>query len=310
MSEWEGEPIEDKELNEKELWEVLPTRDGQERAEVLLALCKQAGYRGSNEEALVLAETAQEIYKSLGATVADEDIANAFTGISYSLKKLNKTDEAVKVLDKAVAIYREDHFPFVDDLLRTQAIWYSEMGQWDKTLDCHLEATRVNEIDGNQEWLAKSHFNVGVAYSHLENFPEAVKQYKLARDIFKSMKLVAEVSRCDEALAEAYVELENWQLALEAGNRALDVAKTAGWSVRLSWIYFHLGKARVLAEDFDQAEIDLSDAKILANRCDELDWSLIASIETETANLLRLSNRFQEADAIDARIATIREILG
>jgi tetratricopeptide (TPR) repeat protein len=310
MSKWEGEPIEDKELNEKQLWEILPHRDGQGRAEVLLALSKQAGFRGSFEEALALAETAQEIYKSLGATVADEDIANAFTGISYSLKQLNKTEEAVRVLDKAVAIYREDHFPFVDDLLRTQAIWYSEMGQWEKTLDCHLEATRVNEIDGNQEWLAKSQYNVGVAYGHLGNFPEAVKQYKLAREIFKSLRMVAEVSRCDEALAEAYVELGGWELALEAGNRALDVARTAGWLVRLSWIYFHLGKAKVLAEDFDQAEVDLSDALILANRADETDWNLIVSIESETANLLRLKNRFQEADAIDARIATIREILG
>ena len=310
MSKWEGEPIEDKELNEKQLWEILPHRDGQGRAEVLLALSKQAGFRGSFEEALALAETAQEIYKSLGATVADEDIANAFTGISYSLKQLNKTEEAVRVLDKAVAIYREDHFPFVDDLLRTQAIWYSEMGQWEKTLDCHLEATRVNEIDGNQEWLAKSQYNVGVAYGHLGNFPEAVKQYKLAREIFKSLRMVAEVSRCDEALAEAYVELGGWELALEAGNRALDVARTAGWLVRLSWIYFHLGKAKVLAEDFDQAEVDLSDALILANRADETDWNLIVSIESETANLLRLKNRFQEADAIDARITTIREILG
>ena len=310
MSSWEGEPIEDRELNEKELWEVLPTRDGQERAEVLLALSKQAGFRGSNEEALALAETAHEIYKSLGASVADADIANAFTGISYSLRKLNKTEEAVKVLNKAVEIYRGDHFPFVDDLLRTQAIWYSEIGQWEKTLDCHLEATRVNEIDGNQEWLANSQFNVGVAYGHLGNFPEAINQYKLAREIFKSLKMVPEVGRCDEALSEAHVELGNWEAAIEVGNKALDVARTIDWSDRLTWIYYILGKARILAKDYEQAEVNLADACLLAKRTEAIDWKLVVAIEEETAKLLRLQDRKIDADAIEARLATIREILG
>jgi tetratricopeptide (TPR) repeat protein len=131
---------------------LLPQRDGEERADVLLALSKKAGYRGANEEALALAETAQDIYTSLGSTAADADIANAYTGISYSLRQLNKTEEAIRVLDKAVDIYREDHFPYIDDLLRTKGIWHSELGDWESTLQCHLEAVRVNEIDGNQEW--------------------------------------------------------------------------------------------------------------------------------------------------------------
>ena len=102
------------------MWKLLPQRDGEERADVLLALSKKAGYRGANEEALALAETAQDIYISLGATAADADIANAYTGISYSLKQLNKTEEAIRVLNKAVDIYREDHYPYIDDLLRTK----------------------------------------------------------------------------------------------------------------------------------------------------------------------------------------------
>jgi tetratricopeptide (TPR) repeat protein len=302
--------IDRNELSEKELWEVLPTTDGQERAEVLLALAKQASYRNSSEEALALCETAHEIYKSLGATAADADIANAYTGIGYSLKQLNKTEEAVKVLGKAVDIYRADHFPFIDDLLRTQAIWYSEMDQWEKTLECHLEATRVNEVDGNQEWLAKSQFNVGVAYGHLGNFPEAIQQYRLAREIFKKLKMVPEVGNCDEAVAEAYVELGNWELAIEAGYRALDIARTTGSNERQMWTLYHLGKARVLKENFEMAEIELNQALELSKVFDEVNWKFVVSVESEIANLMRLKKRFEEADAIDARIATIRDILG
>jgi len=302
--------IEENELSEKELWEILPAKQGEERADVLLALAKQAGFRSSNAEALALAESAQEIYQSLGATAADADIANAYTGIGYSLRKLNKTEEALEVLSKAVDIYREDHFPFLDDLLRTQAIWYSDLGQWDKTLECHLEAARVNEIDGNQEWLAKSQFNVGIAYGHLKDFPQALKQYQIARKLFKELKMVPEVGRCDEMIAGAYVELGNWELALEAGHRALDVARTLEWSVRLSQILFNLGKAHVLKEDFETAEVQLGEALDLAKRCDEIDWDQVVLIEMEIISLLRVINRTSEADTREARIATIREILG
>jgi tetratricopeptide (TPR) repeat protein len=292
------------------LWAVLPTTDGQERAEVLLALAKQVGYRGSNEEALALCEAAHEIYRSLGATAADADIANAYTGIGYSLKQLNKTEEAVKVLAKAVDIYREDQFPYIDDLLRTQAIWYSEIDQWDKTLECHLEATRVNEIDGNQEWLAKSQFNVGVAYGHLGNFPEAIQHYRSAREIFKKLKMVPEVGNCDEAVAEAYVELGNWELAMESGYRALNIAKTTGSAERQMWTLYHLGKALVLKEEFDVAENNLEQALEFAKNSEEINWKFVVSVESEIANLMRLLGRFEQANETDARIATIREILG
>ena len=201
--------IEENPMTERQMWEALPHVVGEEKAQLLLALCKQATYRNAGDEALALAESAKEIYDSLGGIAANADLADAYTGIGYSLKNLNRTAEAASTLEKAVEIHRQDHFPFVDDLLRTQAIWYSELGDWESTLRCHLEAVTVNEVDSNQEWLAKSLFNVGVAYGHLDNFPEAILKYKKARDIFKELKMVVEVGMCDESISEAYVELNN-----------------------------------------------------------------------------------------------------
>jgi hypothetical protein len=144
------------EMTEREMWDSLPHTDGEEKAALLLELCSQATYRNAGDEALALAESAKEIYDSLGGVAPNADIAKAYTGIGYSLKKLNRTKEAAQVLESAVTIYREDHYPFVDDLLRTQAIWYSEIGDWESTLRCHLEAVTINEVDGNDAWLARS----------------------------------------------------------------------------------------------------------------------------------------------------------
>jgi tetratricopeptide (TPR) repeat protein len=310
MNQSEGEPISEEEMNEKQMWELLPHKVGEEKAELLLALSKQASYRGAGEESLTLAESAQEIYESLGALASNSDIANAYTGISYSLKQLNKTEEALKVMSKVVEIYKSDHLPFVDDLLRTQATWYSELGQWEKTLECHKQAARVNEIDDNHEWLAKSQFNVGVAYGHLSNFDEALRHYQISRNIFKSLKMVPEIARCDEAIAEAYVELGNGELALAAGIRALDIARILGWQRRVIWTQFHIGKAQVLLGNSDAAEAAFEEAIYFVTQQEEFDWNFIVGLLTEKAKLLRLSDRTTEAEKIEARIATIRETLG
>ena len=310
MREEEGKPISEEEMNEKQMWELLPHKVGEEKAELLLALSKQASYRGAGEESLALAESAQEIYQSLGALASNSDIANAYTGISYSLKQLNKTEEALKVMNKVVEIYKSDHLPFVDDLLRTQATWYSELGEWEKTLECHKQAVTVNEIDSNQEWLAKSQFNVGVAYAHLSNFDEAIRHYQISRNIFKSLKMVPEVARCDEAIAEAFVELGNGELALAAGIRALDIARILGWQRRVIWTQFHIGKAQVLLGNSDAAEAAFEEAIYLVPQQEEFDWNFIVALFTEKAKLLRLSDRNTEAEKLEARIATIRETLG
>ena len=310
MREEEGKPISEEEMNEKQMWELLPHKVGEEKAELLLALSKQASYRGAGEESLALAESAQEIYQSLGALASNSDIANAYTGISYSLKQLNKTEEALKVMNKVVEIYKSDHLPFVDDLLRTQATWYSELGEWEKTLECHKQAVTVNEIDSNQEWLAKSQFNVGVAYAHLSNFDEAIRHYQISRNIFKSLKMVPEVARCDEAIAEAFVELGNGELALAAGIRALDIARILGWQRRVIWTQFHIGKAQVLLGNSDAAEAAFEEAIYLVPQQEEFDWNFIVALFTEKAKLLRLSDRNTDAGKIEARIATIRETLG
>jgi len=306
----EGVAIEDKDPSEKELWQQLPQTDGEERAEVLLRLAQQATYRGAGDEALALAETASEIYQSLGAKAANADIANAYTGISYSLKELHRTQDAVNVLGKAVDIYRADHYPFVDDLLRTQAIWYGELGDWQNNLNCHLEAVRVNEIDGNQEWLAKSLYNVAVAYGQLNNFPEAINTYRRARDLFKERKAIVEVARCDESIAGILTEMKDGAEALLHANRALDVARTIASDSRIAWCLAIKGESHYLLEQWDEANEALSSALFTARSMYETDWQLIVSIETAQAMLYRATDRDELAAEIEGRLATVREILG
>ena len=297
------------EVSEKDMWEQLPHKIGEEKAELLLALSKKIYGRGSGDEALALAESAQEIYESLGSEIYKQDIANAYTGISHSLKKLNKTEEAIKVIDKAVAILKDENYPYIDDLYRTKAIWHSEIGEWDKTLQCHLDSVRINEIDGDDEWLARSQYNVGVAYGNLNDYPSAINQYQIAREIFKKLKAVPEVARCDEAISAAYIELGFGEQALEYGNKALNVTRVGNWPVRLMWILANIGQANMLLGDYEAAEVSFDEARELAISVDETDWYFVVQINSEIVKLMRATNQDSEADLLEERIKTIQDIL-
>ena len=122
--------------------------------------------------------------------------------------------------------------------------------------------------------------------------------------------MVIEVGMCDESISEAYVELNNGELGLEAAKRALDVARTADNQVRIMWSSYHLGKAQLLLKDFEQAESSLTTARYLAQATEQINFKFLVFVEEEEANLMRLTNRVESAEAIERRLTTIREILG
>jgi len=140
------------------LWKQLPQTEGEERAELLIELAQQAIYRSSGSEALALAEEAHEIYKAMGARASSVAMANAITGIGYSLKELNRVDEATKALDGAIDLLRESGHPFVVDTLRTKASWHGEQGDWRAALESYSEAARINEVDGCREFFCTRSF--------------------------------------------------------------------------------------------------------------------------------------------------------
>jgi tetratricopeptide (TPR) repeat protein len=289
------------------MWDALRTAIGTERADLLLELSQRATYRNSCEEALSLAEEARDGLIKAGA---DETImVRAYTAISYALASLNRKGEAAQMLGKVVEISRRSEDPFIDDHLRTQAMWYVEMKDWQAALDCQLEAVRLNEIDGDQQWLARSLYLTGSCYQNMKDYPLAIEHYKRARVIYKAEKNVTEIGNCDIWIGESYASLGNGELALTYGNQALDISRLMN---RTPWIVLGsivVGKAYSILADFEKAEKALDEAHFLLVNDTSDQWHLIIEIKSELANIYRQTNRSGLADEVEARIATIREIL-
>ncbi|CAB4542261.1 MAG: tetratricopeptide repeat protein [Actinobacteria bacterium] len=292
------------------MWEALPGSDGQEKAELLIQLAHQATHRGSSEEALALAETAREIYESMGATAADAALADAYVGIGHSLRKLHREEDALKAIGKAVDIYRRDQYPYIDDLLRTQAGWFAELEDWTSALECYKEAVVLNEVEGNQKWLAKSLFSAGWCLVELDQYSDAQANFRKAREIFKSLGMIEQVGWCDERTAHCAYKLGNYVEAAALGAIAQNVAFFCNNSKFHANAHLVLARAHIGLGDYEKAGNHIVDAQGLAGFTDDKDWQLIVDIEQERANHCRVQGMEDSALEIEARLVTIRDILG
>jgi hypothetical protein len=70
-----------------------------------------------------------------------------------------------------------------------------------------------------------------------------------------------------------------------------------------------IGKGYSLLADFEKAENALDEAHYLLINDNPNQWDLIIEIKDELINIYRQTNRFGLADEVEARVATIREIL-
>lgn len=299
--------IDNKETEDQELWKQLPNTEGEERAELFIQLAQQAIYRSSGTEALALAEEAHEIYKAMGAKASSIAMANAITGIGYSLKELNRVDEATKALDGAIDLLRQSNHPFLIDTLRTKASWYGEEGNWHKALESYVEAAQINEVDGISEFYARDLFSVAHCYHELGSWSEVITYGLKAREIFKEQKMVFEISWCDLNIADAHAELKDGEQAIFWGRKANDIATLRKDNEMICKSSFVMAKGYKVLEKYQDAENLLLAAQDLVAKSG--DWPQITKIEKELISIYRLTERNTEADEAERRLSTLTEVV-
>ena len=302
-----GEPIDNRETEDQELWRHLPQSEGEERAELLIQLAQQAIYRSAGNEALALAEQAHEIYKAMGAKASSVAMANAISGIGYSLKELNRVDEATKALDSAIDLLRENGHPFVVDTMRTKATWFGEMKRWDEALATYLEIVRVNEIDGVDEFMARDLFSAAHCLSELGRWEEVIKTALRAREIFKAEKMVFEISWCDLNIALAHAELGDGVAAIEWGQRANDVGTLRKDNEMICKSTYVVARGHIALTQYGDAEKKLLRAQEIV--AGSGDWNQVTKIEKALIEVYRATGRDDDAAEAERRLGTLREIV-
>ena len=296
-------------ITEEMLWDRIPEVDGEERASTYYELSARIYARGQYDEALALAETARDIYSTLGESAPSEGLAQAYSAIGYNLNQLKRMDEAATAMSKAVEILRENKSPIALELACTLGEWWYTSKQYDKVVETMNECAQEHLVDGNEIGAANDLHLIGCAERELKNYEKAIDAFKEARSLFKRNKEVIHVARCDQKIASCLIELGEGELALETARRAVDVFETGHDHRRETFAQFEYGKAQILLEKFDDALATLEQVLSVVSEDEPKDFEFILDLETRIAKIIRMQGRTDEADEIERRLKAVQEAL-
>ena len=296
-------------ITEEMLWDRIPEVDGEERASTYYELSARIYARGQYDEALALAETARDIYSTLGDSAPSEGLAQAYSAIGYNLNQLKRMDEAASAMSKAVEILRENKSPIALELACTLGEWWYTSKQYDKVVETMNECAQEHLVDGNEIGAANDLHLIGCAERELKNYERSIDAFKEARALFKQNKEVIHVARCDQKIASCLIELGEGELALETARKAVDVFETGHDHRRETFAQFEYGKAQILLEKFDDALATLEQVLSVVSEDEPKDFEFIVDVETRIAKIIRMQGRTDEADEIERRLKSVQETL-
>ena len=306
MSDEEGQ---EELVTEEMLWDRIPEVHGEERANTYYELSARIFARGQYDEALALAETARDIFSELGDSAPKEGLAQAYSAIGYNLNQLKRMEEAATAMSKAVAILRENKSPIALELACTLGEWWYSSKNYEKVIETMYECSQEHLVDGNTIGAANDMHLIGCAQRELKNFNEAIICFTEARKMFKLEKEVIHVARCDQKIASCYVELGDGERALESARRAVDVFETAHDQRRQTFALFEYGRAEILLGKLEDGLATLDGVLQSVADDEPKDFEFILDIESRMAEVLRQLGRMEQADEIERRLESVRQVL-
>jgi tetratricopeptide (TPR) repeat protein len=296
-------------VTEEMLWERIPEVEGVERANTYYELSARIYARGQYDEALALAETARDIYAELGSVAPSDGLAQAYSAIGYNLNQLKRMSEAANAMSKAVELLRESKSPLAIDLACTLGEWWFGSKEYRKTIECMTDCVQEHLVDGNDSGAANDLHLIGCAEKELGNFAAALEAFTEARILFKKLKEVINVARCDQKIAHCLAELADGASALTAAQKSLDVFVTAHDHRRETYSLLELGKAQILTGQPEEGMLTLERVLEVATETDPKDFEFILEVERRIAGALRTLGREDEAAEIERRLLAVSDVI-
>lgn len=212
-------------------------------------------------------------------------------------------------MSKAVELLRENKSPIALELACTLGEWWYSSKNYEKVIETMYECSQEHLVDGNTIGAANDMHLIGCAQRELKNYNEAIICFSEARKMFKAEKEVIHVARCDQKIASCYIEIGDGEKALEAARKAIDVFETAHDHRRETFALFEYGKAEILLNKLEDGLATLDNVLQIVADDEPKDFEFIMDIETRMSTVMRQLGRIDEANEVDRRLASVREVM-
>ncbi|MEP6675994.1 MAG: tetratricopeptide repeat protein [Ferruginibacter sp.] len=183
---------------------------------------------------------------------------------------------------------------------------YTELGEYNKAMECNLKALRLFEEAGNKLGESFCYNGIAIGYLKLRQFPRALEYAEKSLALKKELKDKRGICSSLSAMGEAYAGIGNIQQAVTSYDEALKISKDGKIPKLEADIYFNM--AKVFVEEHKD-----STATAYFNKCKELalqldNKQLAAYADNEIAVLYKKeSDRKQTEKVLITSLSTFKE---
>lgn len=152
----------------------------------------------------------------------------------------------------------------IDELassLNIVALIYQEWGIYDKALEYRLQSIEISEQAGNFVELANGHFNLGSLFVKIGKHDNAMNYFIKAKENFEALllkdphsdQLQQSLSESIYAIGGEYLYNEDYEVALQLFNEALEIKYALVDKVGIGNCYYQIGQVNFLHSDYESA---------------------------------------------------------
>lgn len=288
-------------------WEELKEAEGERRAQVLWTLSGYAYRAKQFGHALELAQESLDIY--LTDANRREEQADALTSIASALWGLERKDEAYLHLRTALDIYRETN-PSYSKVWENQLCWWLFQDElYEESLAAYQHTLELNRAEKDDEATSFDLLMIGRCLFYLERHADSIPYFHEARDLAKGNGDHRHTAMADFNIGEAYVYLGDGFEGEIYCRKALTIFEQYGHQTYIAETHKMIGMAQSLQGQYEEAIASLRRAASGFSTADEKNFEEIVATNTELIKNLRIVGAVEEAQAIEVRTSTIKELL-
>ena len=294
---------------EQELWAATQEGIPIERARAYIELAELEKDKYKFKDAIALYDTALELIEAESEIDYAPDLAQVLFEKAGLLSLLNRYEEEIEVIDKAIDISAQYGVGDVASLLRAAGRAFHALKDDESSIRSHQIAHEYPDPDVSEEALAIDHLNIGMSLARLKRYEEAIESLQIARSDFKKLKEPKWLAVCDGELAETYVGLNDGVSIEKYAQLALGTAELVEDRFRQWWLHYYLAIAKRLQGDLDAAVEHLDTGRNLAISFGCEEFKYLAKVDHELAGIYLIKGMVKQAEELNRRASNVEEIL-
>lgn len=294
---------------EQELWAATQEGIPIERARAYIELAELEREKYKFEDAVALYDTALELIEAESEIDYAPELAQVLYEKAGLLSLLNKYEEEIEVIDKAIDVAAQYGVGNVASLLRAAGRAFHALKDDESSIKSHQIAHEYPDPDVDEEALAIDHLNIGMSLGRLKRYDEAIERLQIARDAFKKLKEPKWVAICDGELAETYVGLNDGVSIEKYAQLALGTAQLIEDRFRQWWLHYYLGIAKRLQGELDESIEQLETGRSLALSFGCEEFKYLVKVDLELAGIYASKGMIKQSQELERRARNVEEIL-